>query len=154
MAARVLGMGDMLTLIEKAEQAYDESEARELERKLRRNEFTLEDFRDQLRVVRRMGSMGDLLALIPGMKKVTKGVDMGEAEKELKRIEAIIDSMTKEERRNHALINGSRRRRIAAGSGTSVTDVNQFMKQFLQTKKVMKQMGKFAGRGMLPRLSS
>jgi len=148
MATRVLGMGDVLTLIEKAEQAYDEQEARKLERKLRRNEFTLEDFRDQLRAVRRMGAMGDLLALIPGMKKMTRGMDMSAAEGELKRIEAIIDSMTKQERRDHAIINGSRRRRIAAGSGTTVADVNQFLKQFVQTKKVMKQVAKHAGRGM------
>jgi signal recognition particle subunit SRP54 len=100
-----------------------------------------------------MGAVGDLLGMIPGMKKLTRGVDMSGAEKELKRIEAIIDSMTKEERNNHAIINGSRRRRIAAGSGTSVTDVNQFMKQFLQTKKVMKQMTKFAARGMPPGLT-
>jgi signal recognition particle subunit SRP54 len=147
MATRVLGMGDVLTLIEKAEEAYDEQEAIKLERKLRRNEFTLEDFRDQLRVVRKMGSMGDLLQMIPGMKKLTRGVDMAGAETELKRIEAIIDSMTKEERRNAAIINGSRRRRIAAGSGTTVADVNQFMKQFQQTKKAMKHMTKFMGRG-------
>jgi signal recognition particle subunit SRP54 len=148
MATRVLGMGDVLTLIEKAEQAYDREEARRLERKLRRDELTLEDFREQLRAVRRMGAVGDLLGMIPGMKKLIRGVDMSAAEKELKRIEAIIDSMTKEERRNHAIINGSRRRRIAAGSGTTVADVNQLMKQFLQTKKVMKQMAKYAGRGM------
>lgn len=147
MAQRVLGMGDVLTLIEKAEQAYDEQEAIKLERKLRRNEFTLEDFRDQLRVVRKMGSMGDLMSMIPGMKKLTKGVDMSSAETELKRIEAIIDSMTKEERRNATIINGSRRRRIAAGSGVTVNDVNQFMKQFQQTKKAMKQMTKMMGRG-------
>ena len=148
MATRVLGMGDVLTLIEKAEQAYDEREARQLERKLRRNEFTLEDFRDQLRAVRRMGAMGELLALIPGMKKMTRGMDMSAAEGELKRIEAIIDSMTKAERRDHAVINGSRRRRIAAGSGTTVAEVNQFLKQFVQTKKVMRQVAKYAGRGM------
>jgi signal recognition particle subunit SRP54 len=147
MAQRVLGMGDVLTLIEKAEQAYDEQEAIKLERKLRRNEFTLEDFRDQLRVVRKMGSMGDLMSMIPGMKKLTRGVDMSAAETELKRIEAIIDSMTKEERRNATIINGSRRRRIAAGSGVTVADVNQFMKQFQQTKKAMKQMTKMMGRG-------
>jgi len=148
MATRILGMGDMLTLIEKAERAYDQKQAQALQKKLRRNEFTLEDFRDQLRVVRQMGSMGDLLSMIPGMKKLTRGVDMSEAETELKRIEAIIGSMTKEERRNHLILNGSRRRRIALGSGTSVADVNRFLKQFQQTKKMMKQMTKIAGRGM------
>jgi signal recognition particle subunit SRP54 len=148
MATRILGMGDMLTLIEKAERAYDKNQALVLQKKLRRNEFTLEDFRDQLRVVRKMGSMGDLLAMIPGMKKLTRGVDMESAESELKRVEAIISSMTKEERHNHLILNGSRRRRIAAGSGTSVTEVNRFLKQFTQTKKVMKQMSKLAGRGL------
>lgn len=152
MATRVLGMGDMLTLIEKAEQAYDREEAKRLERKLRRDELTLEDFREQLRALRRMGAVGDLLSMIPGMKKLMRGLDMSSAEKELRRVEAIIDSMTKEERRNHAIINGSRRRRIAAGSGTTVADVNQLVKQFLQTKKVMKQMAKYTGRAMPPGL--
>ncbi len=148
MATRILGMGDVMTLIERAERAYDQDQAAQLERKLRRNEFTLEDFRDQLRAVRKMGSMGDLLGMIPGMKKLTGGVDVGKAEKELRRIEAIISSMTKEERRNHNILNGSRRKRIAAGSGTSVTDVNRFLKQYLETKKIMKRMSKLAGRGI------
>ena len=151
MATRVLGMGDVLTLIEKAERLYDQKQAQALQKKLRRNEFTLEDFRDQLRAVRQMGPMGDLLAMIPGMKKMTRGMDMGAAEAELKQVEAIINSMTNEERRNHLILNGSRRQRIARGSGTSVADVNRFLKQFTQTKKMMKQMSKFAGRGgMLP----
>ncbi len=152
MATRILGMGDMLTLIERAEQAYDEKEALQLQRKLRRNEFTLEDFRDQLRAVRRMGAVGDLLNMIPGMKKLVKGVDMSQAETELKRTEAIINSMTREERDNAAIINGSRRRRIAAGSGTTVADVNRFLKQFQQTKKMMKQVARLAGKGMPPGL--
>ncbi len=141
-------MGDMLSLIEKAEQVYDEKQAVELERKLRRNEFTLEDFRDQLRAVQKMGQVGDLMNMIPGMKKLTKGMDMGAAEKELKRSEAIINSMTNEERRNSTVLNGSRRRRIAAGSGTTVADVNRFLKQFQQTKKMMKQVSKFQKMGM------
>ena len=145
MATRILGMGDVLTLIEKAEQLYDQKEALKLQRKMRRNEFTLEDFRDQLRTVRKLGSMGDVLGMIPGMRKLTKGVDMGQAEGELKRIEAIINSMTNEERQNHTILNGSRRRRIALGSGTSVEEVNRFLKQFTQTKKVMKQFAKYAG---------
>jgi signal recognition particle subunit SRP54 len=152
MATRVLGMGDVLTLVEKAERAYDEKQALALQKKLRRNEFTLEDFRDQLHALRKMGSMGDLLAMIPGMKKFTRGLDMSSAESELKHIEAIIGSMTKEERRNHLILNGSRRKRIALGSGTSVAEVNRFLKQFVQTKKVMKQMSKFAGRGLPPGL--
>jgi signal recognition particle subunit SRP54 len=148
MATRVLGMGDVLTLVEKAERAYDEKQALALQKKLRRNEFTLDDFRDQLHALRKMGSMGDLLAMIPGMKKFTRGLDMSSAEGELKHIEAIISSMTKQERRNHLILNGSRRKRIALGSGTSVAEVNRFLKQFVQTKKVMKQMSKFAGRGL------
>lgn len=147
MAQRILGMGDVLTLIEKAQKAYDVKQAEALQKKMRRNEFTLEDFRDQIQVLRKMGSMGDLMGMIPGMKKLTKGVDMGEAETELKRIEAIISSMTRQERANHLILNGSRRKRIAAGSGTSVAEVNRFLKQFQQTKKVMKKMSKFAGRG-------
>jgi signal recognition particle subunit SRP54 len=147
MARRILGMGDMLTLIEKAERAYDVKQAEALQKKLRRNEFTIEDFRDQIRAVRKMGSMGELMGMIPGMKKLTRGMDLGDAEGELKRIEAIINSMTNQERRNHLILNGNRRRRIAAGSGTSVAEVNRFLKQFEQTKKMMKQMSKFMGRG-------
>jgi signal recognition particle subunit SRP54 len=150
MATRILGMGDMLTLIERAEQAYDEKEALKLQRKLRRNEFTLDDFRDQLRAVRKMGAVGDLLNMIPGMKKLTKGMDMSSAETELKRTEAIINSMTREEREDAAVINGSRRRRIAAGSGVSVADVNRFLKQFQQTKKMMKHVARLAGKGLPP----
>jgi signal recognition particle subunit SRP54 len=149
MSRRILGMGDMLTLIEKAEAAFDAKQAEALQKKMRRNEFTLEDFRDQLRVVRKMGSMGELMAMIPGMKKLTKGMDMGDAEGELKRIEAIIGSMTKQERNNHLILNGSRRKRIADGSGTSVAEVNRFLKQFQQTKKMMKHVSKLGGRGLL-----
>lgn len=153
MATRILGMGDVLTLVEKAERAYDEKQALALQKKLRRNEFTLDDFRDQLHALRKMGSMGDLLGMIPGIKKFTRGLDMSSAEGELRRIEAIIGSMTKEERRNHLILNGSRRKRIALGSGTSVAEVNRFLKQFVQTKKMMKQMSKLAGRGLPPGLS-
>jgi signal recognition particle subunit SRP54 len=150
LAQRILGMGDMLTLIEKAEQVYDEKEALKLQKKLRRNEFTFDDFRDQLRAVQKMGQMGDLMKMlpVPGMKKMLKGMDMDAAEKELRRTEAIINSMTNQERVNATVLNGSRRKRIAAGSGTTVADVNRFLKQFQQTKKMMKQMSKFAGRGM------
>jgi len=147
MASRILGKGDVLSLIEKVEKAYDERQAQALERKLRKNEFTLEDFRDQLQMVKRMGSMGDLLGMIPGMKKLTGKMDPGAADSELKKIEAIINSMTKQERHNDSLINGSRRRRIAAGSGTSLSEVNRFLKQYSQTKKMMKKLTKLgAGR--------
>jgi signal recognition particle subunit SRP54 len=152
MATRILGMGDVLTLIERAEQVYDERQAAALEKKIRRNEFTLDDFRDQLRAVRRMGAVGDLLSMIPGMKKLTKGMDVASAEAELKRSEAIINSMTREERDNAAILNGSRRRRIAAGSGVSVAEVNKFLKQFQHTKKMMKHVVRAAGKGPPPGL--
>lgn len=148
MAGRILGMGDVLTLVERAERAYDREQAEQLEKKLRRNEFTLEDFRDQLRTVRKLGAMGDVLAMIPGMKKLTREVDVDKADVELRRIEAIINSMTKEERRNLGILNGSRRKRIALGSGTSVADINRFLKQYQQTKKVMKRLTKSTGRGL------
>ena len=153
MATRILGMGDVLTLIERAEQVYDEKQALALQKKLRRNEFTLDDFRDQLRAVRKMGAVGDLMKMIPGMNKLTKGMDMSGAETELKRTEAIINSMTREERDNATIINGSRRRRIAAGSGVSVADVNKFLKQFQQTKKMMKHVARFAGGKGMPGMS-
>ena len=145
MASRILGKGDVLSLIEKVEKAYDQHQAEALERKLRKNEFTLEDFRDQLQMVKRMGSMGDLLGMIPGMKKLSAKMDPGVADAELTKVEAIVNSMTKQERRNDGLINGSRRRRIAAGSGTSVSDVNRFLKQYGHTKKMMKKLAKLGG---------
>jgi signal recognition particle subunit SRP54 len=145
MASRILGGGDVLSLIEKVEKAYDQKEAEALERKLRKNEFTLEDFRDQLRMVKKMGSMADLIGMIPGMKKALPKVDLGGADGELKKIEAIIDSMTKAERRDDSIMNGSRRRRIAAGSGTTIADVNRFLKQYAQTKKMMKKLTKLGG---------
>ena len=146
-ASRILGMGDVLSLIEKAEQAYDDKQAAALERKLRRNEFDLGDFCAQLRAVRKMGNIGDLLGMVPGMKRVAHGVDPAAAEHELKKAEAIINSMTMQERRNALILNSSRRRRIALGSGTSVSDVNRLIKQFTQTKKMLKR---FKGRGMPP----
>ncbi len=146
-ASRVLGKGDVLSLIEKVERAYDREQVQALERKLRRNEFTLEDFRDQVRAIRRLGSMGELLAMIPGMKKLAQGVDGEVAEKELRKVEAIINSMTPKERLNDGIIGGSRRKRIARGSGTSVSDVNRLLKQYQQMKKMMKQFSKLGGRG-------
>jgi signal recognition particle subunit SRP54 len=143
LASRILGKGDVLSLIEKVEKAYDQRQTEVLERKLRKNEFTLEDFRDQLQMVKRLGSMGEILGMIPGMKKLTAKMDPGVADGELKKIQAIVDSMTKQERRNDALINGSRRKRIALGSGTSVADVNRFLKQYAQAKKMMKKLTKF-----------
>ena len=148
-ASRILGMGDVLSLIERAEKAYDRSQAEVLQKKLRRNEFDLEDFREQLRAVKKMGAVGDLLGMIPGVKKLLKGADLSGAEDELKHVEAIIDSMTRAERKNIQLLNASRRKRIAKGSGTSVSDVNRLIKQFTQTKKVLKQLGSGT---MMPRI--
>jgi signal recognition particle subunit SRP54 len=145
LATRILGMGDMLTLIEKAQQTYDQKQAKELERKFKKNEFTLEDFAQQMAALQKMGSLGELLGMIPGFKKIASQVDSDEAQRELSRIKAIIDSMTHQERRNHLILNGSRRARIAAGSGTSVPEVNRFVKQFEQTRKMMKKVTKGGG---------
>jgi signal recognition particle subunit SRP54 len=156
--SRMLGMGDVLTLIEKAEQVVDEKEAEALEEKLRRNEFTLDDFRSQLKTIKRMGPLESILGMIPGLGNLKQLADNKPDEKQLGRVEAIICSMTPDERRNHAIINGSRRKRIARGSGTSVEEVNRLLKQFTEMQKVLKMMGGQAGlthmKGMknMPRL--
>lgn len=142
-ASRILGMGDVLSLIEKAEKVYDRQQAEILEKKLRKNQFTLEDFYEQMRMLKKMGSMTDLVAMLPGGKKLLQGADMTAAEKEFKHIEAIICSMTKDERRRPEILNGSRRRRIATGSGTSVAEVNRFLKQYLEAKKMMRKISQF-----------
>ena len=147
-ASRILGMGDVLSLVERAERVVDRKQAEALQKKLKRNDFDLEDFREQLRAVKRMGSVTELLGMIPGVKKLLKGADLSGAEGELKRVEAIIGSMTPQERRNHQILNASRRKRIAKGSGTSVAEVNRLVKQFAQTKKMLKQIGS----GPMPRL--
>ena len=145
MAQRILGMGDVMSLIEKAERQFDESDAIEMERKLRRNEFGLDDFLDQLRTIRRMGPLTSLLGMIPGVAGAQLQ-NMKVDERELDRIQAIILSMTPEERRRPELIKGSRRLRIARGSGTNVQQVNRMVKQFGQMRKVMRQVG----RGKMP----
>jgi len=147
MASRILGMGDILTLVEKAQETIDEKQARELERKLRKSQFTLEDFRDQLLRVRKMGSMEDLLGMIPGMGgklKELKGAAPDEAE--LRRTLAIIDSMTREERHNVKILNGSRRKRIALGSGTTVQEVNRLLKSFQQAEQMIKRFSQAGNR--------
>jgi signal recognition particle subunit SRP54 len=147
--SRMLGMGDVLSLIEKAEEAVSVEEAEVLEQKLRRNEFTLEDFREQLRTIKKMGPLEQILGMLPGMgglKQAMAGRE-GLDEKQLGRIEAMISSMTPKERANHQLINGSRRKRIAKGSGTSVEEVNRLLKQFVQMKKMLKQLGGMAALG-------
>jgi signal recognition particle subunit SRP54 len=149
MVSRILGMGDVLTLIEKAEAAFDEKKAKELEKKIRKDSFTLEDFRDQLQQIRKMGSLESILHMIPGLPKKMKGMGGIEVdEKELGRVEAIINSMTLKERANSTIINGSRRLRIAAGSGTSVQEVNRLLKQYAQARKMMKQFSKMGGKGI------
>ncbi|MBO5994976.1 MAG: signal recognition particle protein [Firmicutes bacterium] len=140
MASRILGMGDMLSLIEKAQETYDEEKAAKLEKKLRKNEFTLEDFLDQMGEVRNMGGLGKILDMLPGVNK--KGVsedDIDKGEKEFRQMEAIIRSMTLEERRNPSILNASRRKRIAQGAGQSVSRVNQLIKKYEDAKKLMKQ---------------
>ncbi|MBM4242880.1 MAG: signal recognition particle protein [Deltaproteobacteria bacterium] len=151
-ASRILGMGDMLSLIEKAQSAYDQKQAEQLQAKLKKDTFTLEDFRDQLRTVKKMGSVADLIGMIPGMKRFAGGNELAGADDELKRIEAIINSMTRQERRDHLILNGSRRKRIAIGSGTSVAEVNKFLKQYQQAKKMMKSLSRGAGKGLLAQL--
>ncbi len=145
LASRILGMGDVLTLIEKAQQNYDQTRAKELERKFKKNEFTIADFSEQLRTIRKMGSLGDLLGMVPGLKKIAGQADSEQTHQELRRIQAIIDSMTHQERHNHLILNGRRRVRIASGSGTSVQEVNRFVKQFEQTRKMMKKFTKLGG---------
>ncbi|HEX5110244.1 MAG TPA: signal recognition particle protein [Vicinamibacterales bacterium] len=139
--SRMLGMGDVLSLIEKAEQAIDEDEAQELEDKLRKNAFTLDDFRKQLRTIKKMGPLESILGMIPGLGAVKDLAKNKPDEKQMGRVEAIINSMTPEERRNDRIINGSRRKRIAKGSGTSVEEVNRLLKQFLEMKKVLQMIG-------------
>jgi signal recognition particle subunit SRP54 len=151
MVSRILGTGDVLTLIERAEEAVDREKAEDLLRKIRKNEFTLEDFREQMLQIRRMGPLEQVLSMIPGVGSV-KGVDAESGEREMRRVVAIIDSMTPEERLEPSVINGSRRRRIARGSGTSVEDVNRLLKQFAQARKMMRQMG--AGGKAMKRLAA
>ncbi len=149
LASRILGMGDVLSLIDKVQQNVEQKEAEKLQTAFQKQQFTLEEFLVQLQQIKRMGSMNSLLEMIPGGKKLASQVDGDKAEKELKRVEAIINSMTIQERRNPALLNGSRRRRIAEGSGTTVTDINRLMKQFLEMKKMMQRVSKLGVRSLM-----
>ncbi len=149
-ASRILGMGDVLTLIDKAEKTFEEKEARELARKHRKGDFDLEDFRDQLSKVREMGSLSDILSMLPLPGKMKNAIPGDVDDGQLVRITAIIDSMTPAERQNPKILNGSRRKRISAGSGTTVTDVNRLLKQFEQARKMMKMMGKGKGPRGIP----
>jgi len=150
LVSRILGMGDVLTLVEKAHSVFDANEAERLEKKLKKSQFDLEDFKSQLQQLKKMGSIESLMGMIPGMGKLMKQMDGAQPpEKEMKRIEAIIDSMTRAERANHTIINGSRRLRIAKGSGTSVQEVNQLLKRFVEAQKMMKQLQKLGPKGLM-----
>ena len=152
LASRILGMGDVLSLIDKVQQNIEQKEAAQIQKAFQKQQFTLEEFKLQLQQIKRMGSVGSLLEMIPGGKKIASQVDTEQAEKEIKRVEAIINSMTLGERRNPAILNGGRRRRIAQGSGTTVTDVNRLMKQFMEMKKMMQRVSKLGVRSMLSRM--
>ena len=150
-ASRILGMGDMLSLIEKVEDSFSEREALQIQKKLRRNEFTLEDFRDQLRSMRKMGSIKDVIGMLPGMNASAVN-DVNIDDKKLSHIDAIISSMTIKERINHKLMNGSRRIRIAKGSGTTVSEINRLLKQFIQMRKMMQKLTKVSNPGKAMRM--
>ncbi len=151
MASRILGMGDVMTLIERLESSFDQEQAQKMEQKLRRAEFDLEDFLEQLGQVQQMGSMSQIMEMVPGMGKLAADVSPEEAERQLRHIEAIILSMTPEERRNPRVLNGSRKRRIARGSGTTVQDVNALLSQYRQMKRMIKQLSRQKGslRGLM-----
>ncbi len=152
MASRILGMGDVLSLIEKAQVSYSQEQAETIQKKLTSNALTLEDFRDQLSQVNRMGSIESLLGMLPGGQKLKDLAAGGAPERDMKRVVAIIDSMTARERRDHTIINGSRKKRIAKGSGTSVPEVNRLIKQFLSAKKMMKTLASGSGRRQLAQM--
>src|SRR5262249_11387634 len=142
MAQRILGMGDIVSLVEKAQEQFDEKEAERLQKKIRKNQFDFNDFLQQLSQIKKMGNVKDLLAMIPGMGKALKDIDLNNDS--FKKIEAIILSMTPSERENPELLNGSRRKRIAAGSGNSIQELNQFIKQFDEMRKMMKHFNKMS----------
>ncbi|MCB8979699.1 MAG: signal recognition particle protein [Ardenticatenaceae bacterium] len=148
LASRILGMGDVLTLIERAQEQMDQEEAEKAGKKMLQGDFNLEDFLNQMQQIKRLGPIGQLIEMIPGMNKMAKDVDLSNADKDLKRIEAIIRSMTPYERRHPKILKASRKRRIAAGSGTTVQDVNSLLKQFQEMQKMMKQLTKGRGRGL------
>ncbi|MBL7472766.1 signal recognition particle protein [Robertkochia sediminum] len=152
MADRILGMGDVVSLVERAQEQFDEEEARKLQKKIAKNQFGFDDFLSQIQQIKKMGNMKDLMGMIPGMGKALKGVDIDDDA--FKGIEAIIHSMTPEERTNPAVINGSRKKRIAKGSGTSIQEVNQLLKQFNQMSKMMKMMQGGGGRKMMQMMNN
>jgi len=148
MASRILGMGDVVSLVEKAQEVFDDKKAKEFEKKLRKDEFTLEDFRDQIKQMKKLGSLESLLGMIPGMNKFKGTINFEEAEKDIRRVEAIISSMTAKERLYPNILDGSRRLRIAKGSGTRVPEVNDLLKRYLETKKMIKKLTKGGMKGL------
>jgi signal recognition particle subunit SRP54 len=152
LASRILGMGDVLSLIERAEQAIDQEEAQKVAERLLEGDFTLEDFLDQLQQIKKMGPLNQLLDMVPGFRGVTKEISAEATDQEMKKIEAIISSMTIEERRKPRILNASRKRRIARGSGTQVQDVNALLTQFRQMQRMMKQFTSGRGKGLLKML--
>lgn len=152
LASRILGMGDVLTLIEKAQETLDQEQAQKAAEKLLKAQFTFEDFLEQLQAIKKMGPLSQLLGMVPGLSQITKDLPADVTDKQLKHIEAIINSMTLEERQHPEVLNGSRRKRIALGSGTSVQEVNQLVGQFKQMQRMMQQLKSGRGRGLFPRI--
>ncbi|HEY4708008.1 MAG TPA: signal recognition particle protein [Thermodesulfobacteriota bacterium] len=148
LAGRILDMGDMLTLIEKAQTAFDEKQTKELQQKLKRDEFTLDDFKDQLQKIKKLGSLDSILSMVPGFDAIKKSKDINIDEKEITRVEAIINSMTREERKSPSLLNASRRQRISKGSGTKVQEINKLINQYAEMRKMMKKLRKAGPRGI------
>jgi signal recognition particle subunit SRP54 len=148
LASRILGMGDVVSLAERAQRAVDAKDAEEMARKLRKGQFTVDDFAEQLVAIRKMGSMEEIIGMLPGGAQMKKALSGGMPEKELDRTDAIIKSMTRRERRNEKIIDGSRRKRIASGSGTTVADVNRFLKQFIQARDMMSRLGRVGNKGL------
>ena len=152
MASSILGMGDVLTLIEKAQESVDEKEAEKLAKKLQQNSFDMNDLLEQMQQIKKMGSMRSIVSMIPGISGKVTDENLEQGDRQMKIIEAMIHSMTKRERENPSIINPSRKRRIAAGSGTRVEDVNRLLKQFDQMKQMMKKMGGFGKKGLKRRM--
>lgn len=152
LASRILGMGDVVSLVEKAQEIFDEKQAREFERKLRKDEFTLEDFSAQIKQMKKLGSMESIIGMIPGMGKLKGAINFADAEKDIKKTEAIISSMTRKERISPGIIDGSRRLRISKGSGTHVSDVNELLKRYAETKKMIKKLTKGGARSLQKQL--
>jgi len=148
MASRILGMGDVVSLVEKAQEVFDERQAKDLEKKLRKDEFTLEDFKEQIKQMKKLGSIESIVTMFPGFNKIKGMINFSEAEKDIKRVEAIINSMTVKERIRPNIIDGSRRVRISKGSGTSVRDVNDLLKRYMETRKMMKKLTRGGMKGL------